>query len=230
MTIQLQAELVPAGGQTFSLLEDIYLKGGLQIRNDIADRDSIPFFNLKLGALVLTLADRTIWQVSAYSFPDEQNPDAEFRVEWEVFSLGGDGGGGTPIVDSPSIRSVVIRTLDTLPVSGSVEFDLRMAVSCISLKLTLSRPARVKVFGTPARDETNPYEFLATPDHLTDDGRQLLADGTIFRTRNYSIFANFEEPPTDRLYFTLESVDDDEGPIALTIVYLPLEILANTQP
>lgn len=228
MTIQLQSEVIPANGETFSLLEDTYLKGSLQIRENLADRDSIPLPNLKIGALVLTLEENTIWQVSALSMPTNENPDAEFSVEWEVFSLG--GGGGSPIVDSPSIRSVVIRTIDSLPVEGSVDFDLQMAVSCIVLKLTVSRPVRVKVFGTPARDEENPYEFLATTDHLTDDGRQLLADGTIFRTRNYSIFANFEDPLTDRFYFTVENLDDDESGVVITVIYLPLEILADVTP
>lgn len=226
MSLQLASNIVPAGGGTFFLMEDIYLKGGLQIRNNITERDSIEISNLKLGQLVLTVEDQTIWQLSELSFPTRNNPDAPEIVTWEVFSL---GGGGTPIVDSPSIRSVVIRTINSLPVEGTVDFDLQMAVSCIVLKLSVSRPVLVKAFGTPTRDESNPYEFLATPDHLTDDGRQLLSDGTVFRTRNYSIFANFEDPLRDRIYFTIENLDDDESGVVLTITYLPLEILAPAE-
>lgn len=223
MTIQLAARIVPSNNNTFFLLEDTFLKGSLQIRNNIEDRDSIPLNNLKLGALVLTIAENTIWQVDELILPTIDNLDVIPSVEWKVFSLG--GGPNTPIIDSPSVRSVMIQNIPSLPVGGSVDFDVRMAVSCIALRISVSRPVRIKVFGTPERDEINPYEFLATPDHLVDDGRQLLADGTIFRTRNYSIFANFEDPVTDRLYFTVENLDDDESGVAVTVIYLPLEIL-----
>ena len=104
MTIELQSEAIPANGEDFSLIEDLYFKGGLQIRQDVVDRDSIPIPNLKLGALVYTISDNTIWQVSDISVPTVNDPDAPFFVEWQEFSLGGsvrfafDGEGTTSFI------------------------------------------------------------------------------------------------------------------------------------
>ena len=37
MALQIASELTPAGGGTFYLLEDVYVKGGLQVRSTISD-------------------------------------------------------------------------------------------------------------------------------------------------------------------------------------------------
>lgn len=216
MALQIAANLVPAGGGTFYLLEDIYLKGGLQVRDSIAERDKIALTNLKIGALVLTVADSKIWKVTELTFPSKQNPTAVEKVTWEELALGGGGGLGK--------RQVVIETCPDLKVDTKYEFELKMGALAIALKIETSRPVRVRAFSTPTKDEENPYEFISTADHLIDDGRQMLADGTIFRTRNYSILANFEDPARNSTYWTLEGVDDQEGPVVITVTYLTQEL------
>ena len=216
MALQIAANLVPSGGGTFYLLEDIYLKGGLQVRDSIDERDKIALSNLKVGALVLTIADSKIWKVTELTFPSKQNPDAVEKVTWEELALGGGGGLGK--------RQVVIETCPDLKVDTKYEFSLKLGALAIALKIETSRPVRVRAFSTPTKDEENPYEFISTADHLIDDGRQLLADGTVFRTRNYSILANFEDPVRNSTYWTLESVDEQEGPAVITVTYLTQEL------
>ena len=226
MALQIASDLVPSAGGTFYLMEDVYIKGGLQVRPTIADRDAIPLTNLKIGQLVLCLEDSKIWKVSELVLQTRDNPDVEEYAAWEELELGG-GAGGTP--GDVQRRQVVIHTIETLSVDGEVEFPLSLGTSSIILKLTVSRPVRVKAFSTPEKDEPNPYEFLATDDHLTDDGSQKLADGTIFRTRNYSILANFEDPAKNDIYFTISNVSEDEGQVILTITYVPLEAAAEEE-
>jgi hypothetical protein len=248
MPLQIASDLAPAGGGTFYLLEDIYLKGGLQIRKTVAERDAIAISNLKLGALVLCLDQNKIWQVTELVVPSRENPDAEEKVTWEELPMGGGTGGieeapedgktygrkdgewvevsvGSGGGFEPGKRIVAIHTTDPLPIGVSTEFEMQLAVSSLVLKLSVNRPVKVSAYSTPAKDEPNPYQFLATPDHLTDDGSMLLSDGTIFRTRNFSIFANMEATPSDKIYFTVENAEEAEGPVILTITYLPLETL-----
>jgi hypothetical protein len=245
MALQIASELVPAGGGTFYLLEDTFVKGGLKSVPNVETRDQIAISNLKLGQLVLTTEDSKIWQVVEIVVPSRENPDAVESVTWEELSLGAikedapeDGktygrkngvweevsGGG-----QLNTRQVVIHNIESLPVSESVEFVLELAVSCIVLKLEVSRPVKVKAFGSVTKDESNPYEFLATEDHLVDDGSMVLSDGSRFRSRNFSIFSNFDAVPSDDIYFTVESVDDAEGPVTLIITYLPLEVAAPAE-
>jgi hypothetical protein len=227
MAVQLASNIAPKNGQTYYMMEDVYLKGGLQVRDNITDRDSIAIANLKLGALVLTVDTGKIWKVKTLVQKTPQDSNVQESVTWEELLLG-----GTPDdeeVDPGEVqrRAVVIHTIDNLTVDSSEEFSLELGTSAIILKLTVSRAVRVRAYSTPLKDESNPYEFLATDDHLTDDGSQKLSDGTIFRTRNYSILANFEEPAKNDIYFTIDNVGEAEGPVTLTITYVPLEAAAE---
>lgn len=242
MSLQVASDFVPAGGQAFYLLEDTYLKGSLQIRDTVADRDSIAIANLKVGALVLTLEDKKIWIVSELTFPTRENPDAEEKVTWEEFLTGGipddapsddkiygrQNGAWVEVQASGTTgkRLVAIQTFDNLASGAFEEFSLVLAPTAIVISLSVSRPVKITAYGTPEKLETNPYQFLATADHLIDDGSMLLSDGSVFRTRNFSIFANMEAEASDQMYFIMESVDDAEGPVTMTLTYLPMESLA----
>lgn len=256
MALQLASNIVPSSGGTFYLLEDLYLKGGFQVRDTVAARDTIALSNLKIGQLVLTVADSKIWKVKELVLQTRDNPDVEEKVTWEEFLTGEAAAGGLsdaprdgkvygrkdgawvkvtasvsgedgePI--TPKSRTVAIATVPALLAGATQDIELDLAVSCIMLKLSLSRPARLTIYGTPGKDEPNPYTFQATEDHLTDDGSMLLADGSVFRTRNFSILANMENTPSEKFYATVESVDDAEDAVVITMTYLPLEVVDPT--
>lgn len=229
MAIQAASNIIPGGGKSFYLLEDTYIKGGLQVKDNVAARDLVALTNLKVGALVLTVAESKIWKVKTLVVPSAENPDAIPSVEWEEFITNGIGGGSGSGGYAPNTRIVAVHTVENLPVDSEQEFELEMASSSLVLKLETSRPTHLLAYGTPAKDEVNPYEFISTEDHLADDGRQMLADGTIFRTRNYSIFANFEDPVTNKIYFTVKSVDETEGPVTITLTFVPIELVKSDE-
>lgn len=106
---------------------------------------------------------------------------------------------------------------------GNVMFTLPIGVSSIVYAVTVSRPVKLEIFGTPSRNEANPYTFIATPDHLTDDGTVFLNDGSSFQSRQYSIFANLEDPAVPNLYATMTSVDQylASTPVTLDLYYYP---------
>ena len=229
MALQIASEMAPAGTGTYYLLEDIYVKGGLQIRDTKEARDAIAIANLKVGALVMTLDDKKIWQVDVLTFPSRENPDAEEKVEWKELVLGGGGSGGdgTPLEPGEvraNTRQVAIHTIDNLQIDESKEFELKMGASSMVLKLETSRPVRLRAYGSPEKEEINPYEFISTEDHLVDDGRQLMADGSVFRTRNYSIFANFQSPLGNFIFFTVDNIEETEGPLVVTVTFVTMEV------
>jgi hypothetical protein len=122
------------------------------------------------------------------------------------------------------------RTITTLLGYGTVQFVMELGVSSVVYGLTVSRPVKIEVFGTPARNEPNPYTFIGTPDHLTDDGTVILNDGSSFQSRQYSIFANLEDPPNSNIYVTMTSIDSylAATPVTLELWYYPAVTDSNT--
>jgi len=114
-------------------------------------------------------------------------------------------------------------TINNLLGFGSVELTLNLGISSIVYGVNVSRPVKVEVFGTPQKDEPNPYTFIATPDHLTDDGTVVLNDGSSFQSRQYNVFANMEDPPVPNVYVTVSSLSPFEAlsPVTLSFFYYP---------
>lgn len=65
MSIQVASFLAPKNGNTWYVLEDKFIKGGLQIVADQTARNAINPLNLKEGSLVLVLADNIVYQLAA---------------------------------------------------------------------------------------------------------------------------------------------------------------------
>lgn len=109
---------------------------------------------------------------------------------------------------------------------GYAKFEFVMILagsSNIVYELTVSRPVRIEVFARPEKDEPNPYTFLGTSSHLVDDGTVFLNDGSSYQSRQYSIFANLEDPPKNRFYVTVTSVVAAAAalPVIITLWYYP---------
>ena len=121
------------------------------------------------------------------------------------------------------VRKTFSHTIDSLLGYGSVNFNMSLGVSSIVYNLTVSRPVKVEVFATAARNENNPYTFIATPDHLIDDGTVVLNDGSSFQSRQYSIFANLDDPPGANVYVTITSIDQylAATPVHFSVTYFP---------
>jgi hypothetical protein len=156
-----------------------------------------------------------------YQLPFEEPPSGGV--------LTAEGGGSKVTYWAPGSPESSIRrrryetTISSLQGYGNVSLVLPLGISSIVYQVSVSRPVKVEVFGTPEKNEPNPYTFIATPDHLVDDGSVVLNDGSSFQSRQYSIFANMEEPPTPNVYVTVTSIDSFEAatPITLSLLYFP---------
>lgn len=109
--------------------------------------------------------------------------------------------------------------IPSLAIGETASFDIELGEAIIVYALTVSRPVEVRVYGTPDKTEPNPYTFLATPTHLTDDGTTVLSDGSIIKSRQYSIFANLEDPVKPKVYAEVTNNTITTGPVTVSLLY-----------
>jgi|SRR5690606_12928004 len=105
-------------------------------------------------------------------------------------------------------------------------FIFECGLSAIVQRLEVSAPCLIQVWGDPtfnAAVDRNPYTFRATEDHLFDDGSTALRDGTIIKTRQYSIFVNLEDPALPYMYGVVTNTGTQTQPITIKITYLTVE-------
>lgn len=65
MPIFISSALLPKNAGSFFLIDDAYVRGGIQVRATLAERDAIVAGNRKAGMLVLVTADNQIYQLSS---------------------------------------------------------------------------------------------------------------------------------------------------------------------
>lgn len=153
---------------------------------------------------------------NAYTFPTKDGDDGQ------VLTTNGNGVARWTSVSGAGAqvdRKKFNYTVPDLPAGGFHEFVMDIGISSIVYGLTVSRPCLVEVFATPDKNETNPYTFLATLDHLTDDGTVLMSDGSVIQQRQYSIFANQEDPARNQVYARITNTDGIGGNVELSMTY-----------
>jgi hypothetical protein len=227
MSIKLPDFIVPAGDSTEFLVEDKYVRGGLHIVADKAGLDTMDPTTLKKGMLTVTQDTNKIFQLKSIEKIEPPAPtDPSAPVEetktvytWEEFKGGGGGGIG--------VRQQVTHMTHGLLPGLPKTFSLPLGRCALLYNLEVDTSCKIEAFGTAAMDESNPYTFFATPDHLKDDGSTLMTDGTVLRGRRFSFLANMEnagDPTTDiNIYFKVTNTDTVEKGVNLTIAFLPIE-------
>lgn len=204
MAIQVSSFIVPKGGNKWYVLEDKYIKGGLQVATDEAERDAIEADNRKAGMLVVVQSTGKIYQLE------------NSLVSWREFTVGG----------GAAVRQTAEYFVENLAANDKTEFSLELGRSSYIFSLAVDTPCTVEVFGTSAKDETNPYKFVAVSDQLVDDGSMILPDGTKWYGRRYSTFVNMEEGNATDIYFRVTNTDSFEKNIVINIQFLPIEAIS----
>lgn len=118
-----------------------------------------------------------------------------------------------------------IKTLLLAP-NASETFVIDCGSSAIVQRLKVDAPCVVEVYGVADKnpiDDPTPYRFVATAERLMDDGSTVLRDGTILKTRQYSIFVNHEDPKQPQVYGVITNNQSTPASITLTLTYLTVE-------
>ena len=132
----------------------------------------------------------------------------------------GDIGPSGPAGNSGAVfRKTWVFTTPSIPQDSFIEFDIDLGSSLMVYQITVSRVVKVEIFGLPDRSDPNPYTFISTPDKLYDDGTTVLSDGSIIKTRQYSIWANLEPIPKSKVYARITNIDSGSGPVSIQMLY-----------
>lgn len=118
-----------------------------------------------------------------------------------------------------------LKTLLLSP-NASESFVIDCGASAIVQRLKVSHPCVVEVFGVEnhnAIDDPTPYKFVAITGHLMDDGSTTLRDGTVIKTRQYSIFVNLEKPKRPQMYGKITNTGATSAAITIDLTYLTVE-------
>jgi len=118
-----------------------------------------------------------------------------------------------------------IKTILLTP-NASESFVIDCGASAIVQRLKVDSPCVVEVFGVADHnpiDDPTPYTFIAKADRLMDDGSTVLRDGTVLKTRQYSIFVNLENPKRPQVYGKITNNQPTSVSITLTLTYLTVE-------
>lgn len=204
MPIAIASFLLPRPGGNYFLLEDVYLRGGFRVVATHEARDAIPPLSRKAQMLVVTQDDKKIWQM---------DDDLE---TWSEFKAGGGGDGAGP-------RATFEHTVNDIPALSYADFDMDAGNTIIVLKLRVSAACIVEVHETSQRIDNNPYKFIATEDHLEDDGTTELEDGTTVKNRRYSILTNMEVEPNGKQFIRIINPSESMVSVKLTVIYKPVE-------
>lgn len=154
--------------------------------------------NLKENLYSLPITEPSEGKVIGYSAPNQ--------TSWVTNTT-------TPVVRRSYDYDIEVTAGGTY----SFEMDLN-AISAIVYNLTVSQPCTVEVHGLPDFSQSNPYTFVATADHLTDDGSVFFSDGSVIQQRQYNIFANLEDPPQERFFVRITNVSET-GTLNLSLLY-----------
>lgn len=150
-----------------------------QERNELA----LDVENRTAGMLALTTDTNKIWQLKS-----------DFQT-WQEF------------IPRP-VKQTAQKPISLIPASGFIDFELDIGNSVIVYQLSVSHPCTFEVFDSADRDDMNPFRFIATEDHLTDDGSSLLSDGTIVRGRRYHIWSSFSN--INKIYCRVTNLSDTD--------------------
>jgi hypothetical protein len=203
MPISVSANLQPKNHGTFYVVEDVYLKGGFQVRDTFSDLATINVQNLKAGMLVFVVADNKTYQL------------ATDLITWAEYQPGG------AVADFS--RKTTTYTSDEIAVTGFKVVALDLGNTILVHKLSVSVPITVEAFETVDLTDTNPYKFIPTADHLSDDGTTLLSSGDVVKNRRYTILTNQDSPTTGKIYFRLTNNTSLATAVTITVQYVTIE-------
>ena len=165
-------------------------------------------------AQVSNLTVKSATTGNIYSLPEEPGPQG-----YTIVSMGGGVSTWQPGNAAQIERKKFYHYINDLPSGGFVLVDMNIGIANIVYNLTVSRPCLVEVFSNKYYNDANPYAFLATVDHLTDDGSVLLDDGSVIQQRQYSIFANLEEPAEPTVYARISNINGLPGNVTINMMY-----------
>lgn len=110
------------------------------------------------------------------------------------------------------------------------KFDLPIGCSAFVIRLEVDAACTVEIYPDESYADTTPYTFIATDDHLLDDGRILMSDNTSTITKRTFLLVNRDSPIQNKLYGRITN-SESSTPITVNLIleYISIETVDVTQ-
>lgn len=131
--------------------------------------------------------------------------------------LTGNGGGGAAYRREDVLKTGIISP------KQYERLELTMGKSVTLLKLTVSEPCLVRIFGHRDFSDPNPFEFLAYPNYLTFEGAVFDTLGTVWGNTRHPTLANKDRFPNSKIYFEIANPYEDSIQVGIDLTWLVLE-------
>ena len=195
--------LRPATPQAKYLLEDVYLKGGMQVAPDAVFMNDMHLAKRKTGMLVVVQdEDNQLYQLGS---------DNVFRVA--DFSKNAGVVRKTTLIEPGPLTAD--QTIDMLVPMGKTVMLLDVSVNHANIQIDSHQ--------TAARNDENPYRFVSKTNRLADTGTSEDATGALVRKRRFSFLASGEAIPTADTYWRIRNNNAVEVSPIISVTYIVLE-------
>jgi hypothetical protein len=135
--------------------------------------------------------------------------------------VGSKGGGLTKDDLAPSYTGTDFTVnVPQLESEEFYDFNLQTGGSCTLVLTTVDAPAIVECHSQPGRDDTNPYRFVSTVEHLVDDGSYTVAGRRVYGPR-FVVLQNLYKPEDGVTYWRIYNDSDQIRQITVTVRAIP---------
>lgn len=127
-------------------------------------------------------------------------------------------------------RKSFTYTTATLQGDEFEKFDLPIGCSAFVIRLEVDVACTVEIYPDSSYADATPYTFIATDDHLLDDGRILMSDNTSTITKRTFLLVNRDSPIQNKLYAKITNSESSTPQIVnLIMEYISIETVDVTQ-
>lgn len=110
-----------------------------------------------------------------------------------------------------------------------IKFEIPTGSSALVTRLEVDFPCTVEIYSDKNYSDSVPYTFIATEDHLIDDGRTLLSDNTSVVTKRVFSVINRDTPIDNKVYGKISNYDQNLSiDVNLIIEFIPIETIDVT--
>lgn len=135
-------------------------------------------------------------------------------VEWTYLSQNANRG----------VRASKVYAVPLMQPGDEHRFELELGRTIMIVKAEVNaHDIEIKGYGTPERDDRNPYTFISGIDYFIDEGIKFGENGEADYMRRHAFVANRQSPVQDTVYFTARNIGGAPASVILTIEYMVVE-------
>jgi hypothetical protein len=131
--------------------------------------------------------------------------------------LNGSGGGGAAYRREDQLTTGIISP------KQFERLEITMGKATTLIRLNVSEPCFVRIFGRRDFTDANPFEFLAYQNYLSFEGAVWDTLGTVWGNNRHPTLANKDRFPNSKMYIEVANPYDDPIQVQLDLAWLVLE-------